>query len=140
MKKKAKKPDSISTFLGPGASVDGTLEFQGTIRLDGKVTGNIKSNDGTLIVGEKAFVDAKIEVGIAVIMGEVQGTVDASDRIEVYPPGKVIGDIQAPVISIDEGGRFNGNCVMKTQDASSGSKKGVRRLLGNASKEENKTG
>ena len=140
MTKKAKKPDSISTFLGPGASVDGTLEFQGTIRLDGKVTGKIKSDDGTLIVGEKAFVDAKIEVGIAVIMGEVQGTVDASDRIEVYPPGKVMGDIQAPVISIDEGGMFNGNCVMKTQDAPSGSKKGVRRLLGNAPKEESKAG
>lgn len=140
MKKKAKQPDSISTFLGPGASVDGTLEFQGTIRLDGKVTGNIKSSDGTLIVGEKAFVDAKIEVGIAVIMGEVQGTVDASDRIEVYPPGKVIGDIRAPIISIDEGGQFNGNCVMKNQEAPSESKKGVRRLLGNAAKDEKNTG
>lgn len=140
MKKKTKSPDSISTFLGPGASVDGTLEFQGTIRLDGKVTGNIKSNEGTLIVGEKAFVDARVEVGIAVIMGEVKGTVDASERIEVYPPGRVIGDIQAPVISIDEGGMFNGNCVMKNQSVASDSKKGVRRLLGNTPDKETEAG
>ena len=140
MKKKTKSPDSISTFLGPGASVDGTLEFQGTIRLDGKVTGNIKSNEGTLIVGEKAFVDARVEVGIAVIMGEVKGTVDATERIEVYPPGRVIGDIQAPVISIDEGGMFNGNCVMKNQSVASDTKKGVRRLLGNAPEKEAEAG
>ena len=140
MKKKTKSPDSISTFLGPGASVDGTLEFQGTIRLDGKVTGNIKSNEGTLIVGEKAFVDARVEVGIAVIMGEVKGTVDATERIEVYPPGRVIGDIQAPVISIDEGGMFNGNCVMKNQSVDSDTKKGVRRLLGKAPDKEIEAG
>lgn len=113
MRKKGKKPDSISTFLGPEASVEGTLEFQGTIRLDGQVKGKIRSNGGTVIVGEKAIVNAEIDVGNAIIMGEVIGTIDASDRIEVYPPGRVIGDIQAPVISIEEGGMFNGNCAMK---------------------------
>ena len=113
MGKKGKKPDSISTFLGPEASVEGTLEFQGTIRLDGHVKGKIRSNGGTVIVGEKAIVNAEIDVGNAIIMGEVIGTIDAGDRIEVYQPGRVIGDIQAPVISIEEGGMFNGNCAMK---------------------------
>jgi len=113
MAKKVKKPDSISTFLGPEASVDGTLEFKGTIRVDGSVKGKIRSSDGTVIVGEKAKVNADIAVGIAIVMGEVAGTIDASDRIEVYPPGRIIGDIQAPIISIEEGGKFNGNCAMK---------------------------
>ena len=113
MAKKVKKPDSISTFLGPDASVEGTLEFKGTIRLDGSVKGKIRSSDGTVIVGEKAMVNADIAVGIAIVMGEVAGTIDASDRIEVYPPGRIIGDIQAPIISIEEGGKFNGNCAMK---------------------------
>ena len=112
-KKRGRKADSISTFLGSQASVDGTIEFQGTIRLDGSVKGKIKSNGGTLIVGEKAVVDAEVFVGTAIIMGEVRGTIDAEERIEVYPPGRVVGDIQAPVISIEEGGLFNGNCAMK---------------------------
>ncbi len=116
-KKRARKADSISTFLGSQASVDGTIEFQGTIRLDGSVKGKIKSNGGTLIVGEKALVDAEVVVGTAIIMGEVKGTIDAEERIEVYPPGRVVGDIQAPVISIEEGGLFNGNCAMKNQNA-----------------------
>ncbi len=112
-KKRGRKADSISTFLGSQASVEGTIEFQGTIRLDGSVKGKIKSNGGTVIVGEKAVVDAEVFVGTAIIMGEVRGTIDAEERIEVYPPGRVVGDIQAPVISIEEGGLFNGNCAMK---------------------------
>lgn len=115
MGKKGPKPDSISTFLGPDASVEGTLTFQGTIRLDGKVKGKITSKGGTVIVGEQAAVSADLDVGIAIVMGEVNGTIDASERIELYPPGRIAGDIQAPVIAIEEGGLFNGHCVMAQQ-------------------------
>jgi len=111
--KKERKADSISTFIGSEASVEGTIEFNGTIRVDGKVKGKITSNGGTVIVGEKASVDAEIFVGIAIIMGEVNGRIEANDRIEVYPPGRVGGNIQSPVISIEPGGIFNGNCTMK---------------------------
>lgn len=110
--KKEKKVDSISTFLGADATVEGSITFQGTIRVDGRVKGKISSNGGTVIVGEKAVVNADLFVGVAVIMGEVNGTIEAKDRIEVYPPGRVGGDIKAPVISIEPGGVFNGNCAM----------------------------
>ena len=124
MRKKDKKHDAISTFLGPDASIEGTIEFQGTIRLDGSVKGKIRSGEGTVIVGEKASVHAEIVVGTAIVMGEVVGTIDAAERIELYPPGRVSGDIQAPTISIEEGGMLNGNCSMK--DGSAGGS--VKRL------------
>jgi cytoskeletal protein CcmA (bactofilin family) len=140
--KKGKKHDSISTFLGPDASIDGTVEFRGAIRLDGNVKGKIKSNGGTVIVGEKAVVEAKITVGVAIIMGVVHGTIDAKDRIEIYPPGRVVGDIQAPVITVEEGGIFNGNCIMKDQTISSKKKKdmplnpSITELITNEAKKE----
>lgn len=112
MKKKGPKSDSISTFLGPDATVEGTLSFQGTIRLDGNFKGKIASSGGTVIVGEQAAVDADLTVGIAIVMGEMKGTIDASERIEIYPPGRIAGDIQSPVVAIEEGGVFNGHCVM----------------------------
>jgi cytoskeletal protein CcmA (bactofilin family) len=112
MSKKGPKADSISTFLGPDASVEGILNFQGTIRLDGTIKGKITSSGGTVIVGEQAVVEAEIAVGTAVVMGKVNGTIDAGERIEVYPPGRIDGDIQAPVIAIEEGGLFNGHCTM----------------------------
>jgi cytoskeletal protein CcmA (bactofilin family) len=113
MRRKKKKMDSITTFLGEDATIEGMIDFKGTIRLDGKFKGKIYSESGTVIVGEKAVIDADIDVDVAVIMGQVKGIIDAKDRIELYPPGSVVGDIQAPVISIDAGVKFNGNCAMK---------------------------
>ena len=113
--KKEKGSDRISTFIGSDASIDGNIEFKGTIRVDGTVKGKISSNGGTVVVGEKAVVNAELFVNVAVIMGELNGTIDAKERVEVYPPGRVGGDIHAPVISIEPGGIFNGNCVMQAQ-------------------------
>jgi len=120
MRKKEKQSDSsVTTFLGSDARVEGTIEFDGAIRLDGKVDGKIKSRGGTVIVGEKAVINADINVGVAIIMGRVNGVVEADNRIEISPPGCVEGDIQAPVISIDAGVKFNGNCAMATKTMSS---------------------
>ena len=112
---KEKNIGSISTFLGADSRIEGTIEFQGTIRLDGRVKGKIFSNGGTLIIGEKAVIQADIRVSSIVVMGEVSGTIDAKKRVEVYPPGRVNGDIEAGVISIEPGGVFTGNCSMKTK-------------------------
>ena len=112
MKKKEQKQDAISTLIGPDADIQGTLSFKGTIRVDGRLKGKIESADGTLIVGETARIEADISVDAGVIMGEVIGAVHAKNRIEVYKPAKVTGDIKAPVISIDAGVTFNGNCAM----------------------------
>lgn len=110
--KKKQKEEAISTFIGPEADIKGTLSFEGTIRVDGKMKGKIESADGTLIVGETARIEADISVESGVIMGEVIGTILAKNRIEVYKPARITGDIQAPVISIDAGVTFNGNCTM----------------------------
>ena len=113
--KKERKMDSISTFLGADCRIEGTIEFKGAIRLDGRVKGKILSNGGTLIVGEKAVVHADIRVDSIIVMGEINGTIDAKKRVEVYKPGRVNGDIEAGVISIEPGGVFTGNCSMKTK-------------------------
>ena len=116
---KKKKQDAISTFIGPETDIRGTLSFEGTIRVDGKMKGRIDSVDGTLIVGEAARIEADISVDSGVIMGEITGTIRAKNRIEVYKPARVTGDIRAPVISIDAGVTFNGNCTMGPMTISS---------------------
>ncbi len=115
--KKERKMATISTFLGADCYVEGTLEFHGTIRLDGRVKGKIFSDGGTLIIGEKAVIQADIRVNTVIVMGQVSGTIDAKERVEVSSPGRVNGDIDAGVISIEPGGIFNGNCSMKTKTA-----------------------
>ncbi|MCJ7625070.1 MAG: polymer-forming cytoskeletal protein [Anaerolineaceae bacterium] len=90
---KVKKDDPIITILGHDAIIDGTIEFKGVIRVDGEVTGKIQSDDGTIIVGEKAVINGEITVGDAIIMGEVNGNIDAKSGVEINSPGRVMGDI-----------------------------------------------
>ena len=111
--RKGKKAASISTFIEAGVSIEGTITFENTIRIDGKLKGRISGNGGTVIVGEKGDMQADINAAVIVIMGQVQGTVSATERIEIYPPARVTGDIQSPVVSIESGVVFNGNCSMK---------------------------
>lgn len=114
--KKRENADHISTLLGVGTAIEGNLAFKDTIRVDGAVNGKISSEKGTLIVGERAVVEAEIRVGTAVIKGSVTGRVLASERIEIYPPAKINGDIEAPVVAIETGVLFNGNCRMTTSE------------------------
>jgi len=111
--KKTKNPQTLSMFLGAGTSIEGTIEFNNTVRLDGNVKGKISSKQGAVIIGQKAVVNAEIIVDSAIIMGEVNGTIHAKEKIEMYPPGRITGDIQAPVVLIKSGVIFNGNCSMK---------------------------
>jgi cytoskeletal protein CcmA (bactofilin family) len=116
--KKTRAIDSVNTIVGRDATFQGTIEFKGSIRIDGRVEGRINSEDGNVIVGEQALVKADINVGVAIIRGDVEGKITARDRIEVYPPGRIEGDIFAPIISIDTGVIFNGNCEMTARTIS----------------------
>ncbi len=111
--RKKKKSEPVNTFLGRDTDIEGVIVFKGTIRLDGNVKGKISSTQGTIIVGQGAVIEADIHVEKAIIMGEVKGSVEATERIEVFAPGSVEGNIEAPVISIDTGVKFTGTCNMK---------------------------
>jgi cytoskeletal protein CcmA (bactofilin family) len=106
-----KKPaNAIQTFLGPQTTLEGTLTFNGMVRLDGHFSGSIESDGGTIVVGKKAVIDADISVRTATVSGEVRGNINATDRIELRPPARVYGDLNAPVVLIDEGVVFDGRC------------------------------
>jgi cytoskeletal protein CcmA (bactofilin family) len=107
-------PGTISTLLGLDTQIEGTFHFKETIRVDGRIKGRLISEKGTVIVGEKATIDADVQVGVAIVRGTVNGRVEASDRIEIYAPAKVTGDICAPTVTIDTGVVFNGNCQMQS--------------------------
>lgn len=117
---KEKHADSISTLLGEDARIEGHLDFGGTLRLDGKLEGTLTGRNGTLIVGEKAILKAAITVKNAVIMGTVTGTVEALEKIELYPPAKIDGDIVAPKVTIEAGAVLNGKCLMTSPETQKG--------------------
>jgi len=107
-----KNRDQINAFLGKETEFEGKLSFKGAVRIDGRFTGEIYS-DGTLIAGESAVIKSEIHVSHIIISGEIKGNIIADNRIEIHAPGKVYGNIQSPVVVIDEGVIFEGNCRMQ---------------------------
>jgi cytoskeletal protein CcmA (bactofilin family) len=112
-KQAASDPGTISTLLGRDTEIEGTFTFGETIRVDGRIKGKLASAKGTVIIGENAVIDADVHVGVAIVRGKVNGRIEAQQRIEIYAPAHVVGDISAPTITIDSGVVFNGKCQMQ---------------------------
>jgi cytoskeletal protein CcmA (bactofilin family) len=110
----------IKAFLGEGTDFKGILTFEGTVRVDGELEGEVYTKD-TLIVGESAVVAAEINVHTIVISGVVRGNINATGKIEVHRPGKLFGNVKTPSLYIEEGVIFEGNCAM-AYDAAEGTK------------------
>jgi len=106
--------EEISAFLGKDTLFEGKMTFEGVFRLDGKFEGEIFES-GTLIVGETAVVKGKIDVSTLIINGKVEAEVYAQGRVEIHSTGKLHGNLFTPIITIAEGGIFEGHCKMEGQ-------------------------
>ena len=111
-----KKRSEINAFLGKETAFEGKLKFSGTVRIDGRFTGEILT-EGTLIIGESAIIKSNIHASHIIISGEIHGNIIADDRIEIHAPGKVVGNIQVPTLIIEEGVVFEGNCRMGSPES-----------------------
>jgi len=102
---------NLNAFLGEGTSFKGTLTFEGTVRIDGRLEGEIFTKD-MLVIGEGAQVTAAIHAGVVVIGGTVHGNITAERKIEIHPTGRLYGNICTPSLVIEEGVIFEGSCTM----------------------------
>ena len=98
-------------YLYKGSRVTGQLTFQGSARIEGNVDGEIQCH-GTLTIGERAEVRAKISGDVVVIRGKVEGNVVAKEKVELVAPARLFGDIDTPRLIITEGVVFDGDCTM----------------------------
>src|SRR5260221_8403882 len=101
----------LNALLGKGSQFEGKLLFEGTVRIDGKFSGEIISTD-TLIIGEGAEVKANLTVGTLTCLGDFQGDAKASKSIELKAPAKVRGNLSTASIVIERGVFFEGTCKM----------------------------
>lgn len=112
------KEGRLSGYVGNGTVLTGETNFQAMLRIDGHLTGRVSSDNGTLIIGSTGRVDANISVAAAVISGTVNGDIVATDRIELGRTARVVGNVQAPRLVIEDGAIFEGGCSMvKSKEA-----------------------
>ncbi|MDP8256904.1 MAG: polymer-forming cytoskeletal protein [Candidatus Alcyoniella australis] len=108
-------PTDMNAFIGKGSEFVGKLTFEGTVRIDGKVEGEIFSK-GTLVIGEGAQIKAKVNVDTVIISGTITGNVVAKKLIEMRSPGHLYGNIRTPALQIEKGVTFEGSCKMENFD------------------------
>lgn len=110
-------------WISKSVEISGDVNFTDKLQVDGKVTGKLYSEKGTLIIGESGNIEAQIDVGTCIIHGTINGNVKARTRVEVHRTGKLTGDITTPALVMAEGAFCNGNIKMvKTSDSKVASK------------------
>lgn len=100
------------SIVAQDMTVTGDVEAEGVVRVEGRVNGNISAGVQVLL-SEGGLIEGDIKTKEAVIGGEVRGTVTAAERIEVQATASVHGDLVAPKLLIQEGGRLNGAIRME---------------------------
>ena len=107
----------VDTLLGKGSEFEGKLVFKGQVRIDGKYSGHIQT-DEVLIIGASAKVNAEISAGTVVISGQVEGIIRATSVVELHKGAKVKNTIESPNISMEREVTFDGTMKMDGLSAS----------------------
>src|SRR3990167_1596947 len=99
------------TVVGATVKIEGDLVSEGDIRVDGMVSGKIKTSKN-LYVGPEASIEADVEAASAMLAGTVKGDVKIKDSLTIEATGKIRGNIACARLSIAEGAMFSGSCTM----------------------------
>lgn len=103
--------DRIEVTIGPTANIDGNLECDGIVKIEGIYQGSIKTVSN-VIVSEQARVDAHIEAQNVSVSGQVKGSIVAKGRLEILSSGRVWADVMVSSFLLDDGGKLHGGLKM----------------------------
>jgi len=103
-----------SAYLDKGSKISGKLFFEGPVKIDGQVDGEISAND-VVVISETAVITSQLKAASVVIAGKINGDVSAAKRIEVRPTAKVFANLTTPILVVHDGALFEGHCTMNPE-------------------------
>ena len=104
---------AISTVIASEIEITGDIKGTNTIRIDGKVTGNILVESG-IILGENAYVEGNLNSKTIIVYGMLKGNLTC-DELQLRSTGKVEGDLNVKSLEVEIGGKYNGKVNMNAQ-------------------------
>ena len=104
-------PETFDTLIGEGNLSEGNLTSPQSLRIDGKVIGDIKT-EGTLHIGETGRVEGSVSAVNVILSGIVDGNIESLETLRITDKGKLIGNATIKTLIIDENGVFEGNSKM----------------------------
>lgn len=124
--KSKRKHAPINTLVGPDTSVNGDVEFSGGFLVDGRVIGNVKAvgdDHAMLSVSERGSIEGTVVAPHVLLNGTVNGDVFATERIELGPKSRVIGNVQYKLIEMSIGAEVNGKLIHESDKRAHGAPK-----------------
>ncbi|EOQ97158.1 MULTISPECIES: bactofilin family protein [Leptospira] len=115
--------DSINSVIGPGSIFEGKFYIAGSLRIDGKFEGDIKTEDA-LVIGETGKVKTNISAKEVIVSGTLIGNIKAENEVKLEGTGRMLGDITAPYLELQKGVVAKGNITI-----TGGQKKDVRKIV-----------
>jgi len=118
-----KSANEVFSLLGEGVELSGDFYFPKGVRIGGVIKGKIRA-DNSLEIGPTGKVEAEVDVRRISILGEFNGVIRASERVEIHKEGRVLGEIFSPCLIIESGAFFEGHCNMgESATSEAGAKK-----------------
>lgn len=115
-KEKPVNPDLVETIIGFNSSIEGLVKTQGSVRVDGRLRGDVETQ-GSLIIGEKGSLEGNVIAKSVTVAGQLQGNVRVSEKIELNKTARLVGDIVSKFVVIEDGAEFTGHCKMDREPA-----------------------
>jgi cytoskeletal protein CcmA (bactofilin family) len=112
--------ERFETLIGPGTTVQGSLLLIESVRIDGKVIGNVQTSQGnraTVAIGPTGEVVGHISAFRVIVAGKVEGNIAALERVELSHDCLVQGDISYGSINVQHGARLQGLVIQKLTNA-----------------------
>lgn len=97
----------MTALVGVNTEFRGVIHYNGTVRIDGRVEGEIHT-EGVLLIGKDAVIRATVSAGTIVSCGTIIGDVTATEKISLLMPAVLQGSIKTPLLSMEAGVRFRG--------------------------------
>jgi cytoskeletal protein CcmA (bactofilin family) len=101
-------------FLGPGTKITGKLHFDGPATIEGEIEGEI-TGQASITIAQEAMVKGKIIAASVVVQGKVTADISAEKRLEIQPPGSVIGDVSTQSLVMGDGAILEGQVSMRKE-------------------------
>jgi cytoskeletal protein CcmA (bactofilin family) len=128
-KRKQSRPAKIQTLIGAKTRIDGDVEFSGGLHLDGHINGNVRaavSPGAILSVSEQGCIEGSVAVASVILNGIVKGDIDATERVELGPKARVLGNVYYTIIETAIGAQINGKLLHRGNSAPAGEEPGPR--------------
>lgn len=105
----------LESFIGSNTRFQGTIKTEGTLRVDGRVDGNIEAD--WLVLGENSSLKGNASATGIVVGGLVEGNLTAKEIVEVKDKGQVRGDVLTTKLTVSEGGLIDGRVSMQKEQS-----------------------